>query len=118
MVKIGRPLKHKPPSNRFSEATRALFMFNFSCFLCGSNQNVEADHIVGRSSNSPFNLSPICRTCHLGKGRKDWGRQLVLTAGFLMRQEYKITKKDLDFLNKYKDYYKKNGMGYWWKKTK
>jgi len=86
--------------NPFSESTRSLFIFVKNCSRCGSNQSVELDHIEGRISNSPYNASPLCRECHMNKVSKGWrGRkeQRQWTRDFLDKQDYKETKKDIEF---------------------
>jgi 5-methylcytosine-specific restriction endonuclease McrA len=51
----------------------------YSCIYCGSDKQLEADHILplGRGGSNAFaNLATACRPCNLSKGSKtveDWG---------------------------------------------
>ena len=51
----------------------------YSCIYCGSDKQLEADHILPLSrggSNAFANLATACRPCNLSKGSKtveDWG---------------------------------------------
>ena len=98
-------MKSKLPANPFPDKVRALFLFDAKCFRCGRSQNVELDHITGRGSNNPYNACPLCRMCHIGKNSTYIGWQLRMIREFLNEQGYKPTKKDLEFLSKYKKYY-------------
>lgn len=87
--------------NPFSNKTRLLFIHVHSCSKCGKNQSLELDHIYGRVSNSPLNVSVLCRKCHMGKVADGYlGKivQLKKTSDFLKNNGYKITKKDKNFL--------------------
>jgi len=44
-----------------------LFIFNYSCQLCGlSNQNLHVHHIDhNHKNNYVFNLVPLCKDCHV-----------------------------------------------------
>ena len=50
-----------------------------ACTYCGSDKQLEGDHILSLSrggSNAFFNLATACRPCNLSKGSKtleDWG---------------------------------------------
>jgi len=91
--------------NNFSDETRALFIFENSCWLCGSNQNLELDHILGRVSNSPYNAFVICRICHTNKNSKIKANQLQITKYFLEIQKYKNNEEDLSFLEYAENYF-------------
>jgi len=43
-----------------------LFIYDYNCAACNSsNKELQVDHIDGNSRNDcPFNLQPLCRTCH------------------------------------------------------
>lgn len=42
------------------------------CKECGSNNNLEIDHIDGnRSNNKPSNLQTLCKKCHINKTIKE-----------------------------------------------
>src|SRR4029079_18618779 len=51
----------------------------YACTYCGSDKQLEADHILPLSrggSNDFVNLATACRSCNLSKGSKaveDWG---------------------------------------------
>ena len=51
----------------------------YSCIYCGSDKQLEADHVVPLNrggSNAFANLATACRPCNLSKGSKtveDWG---------------------------------------------
>jgi hypothetical protein len=52
---------------------------SYACIYCGSDKQLEADHILPLSrggSNAFINLATACRPCNLSKGSKaveDWG---------------------------------------------
>lgn len=100
--------------NDFSEETRALFIYNFECWVCGKNTWNAGHHILGRGlgdsnlENSPLNFAPICNeTCHLNKGFNEEDKKIMLqkTIKWLFKQGYKLTKKDEKFIIKYYRYY-------------
>lgn len=90
--------------NEFSDETRSLFIFNYQCFSCRYTKPLELHHIFGRrreGSDSPLNASPICRDCHEKGGihrRENREKLLNKTLKYLERQNYKLTEKDLSFL--------------------
>jgi len=46
----------------------------YACTYCGSDKQLEADHILPLSrggSNAFVNLATACRSCNLSKGSKD-----------------------------------------------
>ena len=48
----------------------------YACIYCGSDKQLEADHILPLGSNDFVNLATACRSCNLSKGSKaveDWG---------------------------------------------
>jgi len=97
-------------NNPFSDATRRLFTYNYSCFYCGQNGWDAGHHILGRVSNSPLNFSPIHNIkCHIGNGRLDGfdvrSTLLRKTLSFLQDEGYILTKEDKEFMEKYKQYY-------------
>jgi len=90
--------------NSFTDKTRALFLdVQYQCWNCGGNQGVEANHTVGRESNSPLNLSPLCRSCHSHVGHTDEEHAKLLnkTLNYLVSQQYKMQEEDWDFIRKY-----------------
>src|SRR6187200_2121162 len=50
---------------------------SYACIYCGSDKQLEADHILPLSrggSNAFVNLATVCRPCNLSKGAvEDWG---------------------------------------------
>ena len=51
---------------------------NYKCYLCGSDENLQVDHVISvykgakdrmsyKAINSEENLMAICRTCNAGK---------------------------------------------------
>ena len=48
-------------------------IYKSSCFFCGTNQRIEADHIIAidrGGRNSVGNLMPLCRSCNASKREK------------------------------------------------
>lgn len=96
--------------NGFTEETRRLFMYNYSCFYCKQNGWDAGHHILGRVSNSPLNFCPIHNLkCHIGNGRLDGfevqSKLLKLTKAYLEAENYRLTEQDREFLKKYSKYY-------------
>jgi len=96
--------------NNFTEKTRSLFAFNFFCFYCWKSGADALHHILGRCSNSPLNACPIHNhKCHLYNpdlNRKSTKKRLLrATYKYLMKEGYKLTDKDREFMKKYKEYY-------------
>jgi len=95
--------------NDFTQETRALFLFNYRCFNCShsfpQDNGLTLHHIYGRSSRSPLNACPICSTCHdlpdihTKAKRADY---INKTLKYLQQQNYKMTDKDLSFLQQIK----------------
>jgi len=51
--------------NNFSQETRLLFLYVYSCFNCGrSDKGLSLHHITGRNSNAKENAIPLCLECH------------------------------------------------------
>jgi len=94
--------------NPFSDETRELYFWNYACWSCGKNNNLELDHIQGRESNSPLNAYLNCRACHSAKNTKDNGKRLQKALEFLALSNYQFTEKDVAFYEKYKDKYEFN----------
>lgn len=100
-------IKRNPPKNPFPDEVRELFMWEYRCWDCGINQNLELDHILGRKSDSPLNAYLNCRRCHTAKSHKSDAHRLQTTLKFLMRSGYDLTEKDVEFYKKHEEYYKK-----------
>lgn len=84
-------------NNPFSDDTRLLFLYVYSCFLCGrSDRGLELHHIIGRGSSSPLNACPLCIECHshIGHSVAEQRKLLHRTAVFLEDQNYELTKED------------------------
>ena len=77
--------------NQFSQETRLLFLYVYSCFDCGrSDQGLELHHITGRNDSKATNAFPICRVCHVKVKHNDEEHK-----------RYKsITKKWLEYQSK------------------
>ncbi len=87
----------------------------WECAYCGKNHANCLHHIFGRGSpdddceKSPLNASPMNNHyCHLpfhGKHMTREGRQRLLqfTWKTLLKNNYKLTDRDLRFLDKYKE---------------
>lgn len=87
--------------NDFTENTRALFIWNYSCFECGRSKPLTLHHIFRRISKSPLNAAPLCQSCHeVGDIHSDKKRvkYLLKTISFLWKQNYKLNKSDKEFL--------------------
>ena len=108
--------------NPFTKETRFLFEDSV-CFVCGLGRADALHHIKGRETNSPLNACPVHnQTCHFEIGGK-----LGVMSAALMRKTimhlffagYRLTKKDIEFIDKYKTVYTARvpisileGMGY------
>lgn len=96
-------------NNPFSEQTRLLYLYKYSCFDCGrSDMGLELHHIVGRSSNSPFNAFLICRACHekCNHNREEEKKYFHINMQFLLDSGYKPTDDDYQFIRQnYKKFY-------------
>ena len=83
--------------NNFTQETRLLFLYCFSCFNCGrSDRGLELHHISGRDDLSPENAIPLCPECHSHANHSDTeeARYKELTRIFLERQNY--AQKDIE----------------------
>lgn len=96
--------------NPFSQKTRNLFIDIRACVKCKrSDRGIEHDHIFGRISNSPLNLSPLCTKCHYEKikdGLEGKTEQLKWTVNYLNKQGYVLKEKDYRFLEAIEQEYK------------
>jgi len=105
--------------NNFTEETRLLFIDNYLDWEDGMNDVDCLHHIVGRSSNSPYNAAPLSnfrnhwpeyRSSHklLPLSSKEIKKKYLLkTKRFLDNINYQPTDDDLTFLEKNKEYYEK-----------
>ncbi len=88
--------------NSFSEDTRNLFLYEYSCWLTGrSDKGLELHHIRGRISNSPLNAYLISSEAHahIGHTQEEESKFLKQTLRWLLKQQYELTKKDIEFYN-------------------
>lgn len=96
--------------NNFTEETRAEFIFETTCWKC-NRPNPELHHILGRVSNSILNAYPLCRKCHLKHietmSEENKKKFLNETIRFLVKNNYKFKRKDIDFYLRHKKYYEK-----------
>jgi hypothetical protein len=84
-------------TNNFTDLTRALYSFEHSCWVCGSNQGCELHHILGRISASPFNACVLCRKCHEKAVILNKGKLLKMAIQFCLREQYEPNKTDIKF---------------------
>jgi len=106
--------------NNFTPQTRDLFDYGGYSrdWEDGRNDADALHHIVGRSSNSPYNAAPLNNfRNHIPEGRKHLSainsvevrkKYLIKTKKYLDSIKYKPTDKDTEFLNKWKEYYDKS----------
>lgn len=93
------------------EELQRWFTFNYTCWWCGQSHANCFHHIDGRSSNSILNAAPMNNfDCHLANHPKLLLKQnkamlLKKTHTFLMKQGYKLSTKDKEFMEKHKDLY-------------
>jgi hypothetical protein len=97
--------------NEFTPETRVLFSWTFECWWCTQNHVDSLHHILGRVSSSALNAAPINNlSCHIGNGKLSTfqikSKFLKKTLNYLLENNYKLTKKDREFMKKYKQYYK------------
>ena len=88
--------------NDFTYVQKVLFIDHYWCVLCErSDLGIQAHHIVGRSSNSPFNLSPVCYECHSKMCHSQEEEQALFDTTFkwLYYKGYKATTNDLSFIS-------------------
>jgi hypothetical protein len=93
----------------FPQEVRKLFLYCWECWLCGENGSrtggLEIHHILGRSKygyklDSAFNASVLCKKCHntMGHSVKEQKELFGKTINFLVREQYKPTKYDYNFI--------------------
>ena len=95
--------------NSFSEEARAFFDWNYNCWICHrSDRGLSPDHILGRKKpihSSILNLAPLCIPCHQNKTSHDKPKLLKRTLTYLIKQDYQLTDKDVEFYKRYEEYY-------------
>jgi len=97
-------------NNNFTEETRNLFAWNYTCWYCKKNHYDCLHHILGRVSKSPLNAAPLGNfDCHIGNGRLNTfeiqKKLLKQTFDYLLKNGYTLTTEDKQFIKKYKRYY-------------
>jgi len=110
-------MRNRGMKNPFSEKVRRLFLDGeVKCWECGRTfgewGGIEPHHILGRISNSAYNLAPLCTKCHdrfksLSHEKKEQKRREYLhkTFRYLENLRYTNSKKDDDFIEKNIRYY-------------
>lgn len=88
--------------NNFPEEVRNLYLYVYTCCLCGSNEMLELHHLLGRISDSAFNSALVCNECHSHMGHSTEEHQHVFSYSFplLHNLGFKPKQKDIDFLDK------------------
>ena len=92
--------------NPFSQKTRNLYLYRHDCDICGMNGQddggLELNHITGRYSSSPTNASVLCSNCHRQIGHTQIEERYLFQKNlkFLLREGYKLTEEDLEFMKK------------------
>lgn len=102
----------------FSKKTRELFDLGgyMRSWESGQNNASEIHHILGRSSNSPYNAAPINSKEHMPEGRmslklppihcfETHSKYLKKTKKYLDSIGYAPIEQDEEFLGKYSHYY-------------
>lgn len=91
-------------NNPFPPDVRVIYMYCWECFECGQNGTatggLELHHIWGRVSWSPLNCAVLCGECHshVGHSQEEHQRLFRKAVQFLLREEYKLTTYDNNFL--------------------
>lgn len=94
-------------SNPFPDEVRNLYLYCYSCLLCGGNGSqvggLELNHIFGRVSGSAYNASVLCHECHshVGHTPEEHAQLFLLNAKFLTEIKYEPTSDDLIFIDRY-----------------
>lgn len=89
-------------ANPFTQETRLLYLYCFSCFKCRrSDRGLSLHHITGRDSCSPLNAFLICPHCHvsiLHTHEEEHGLFIINYRFLVTEQHYKETPDDMIFL--------------------
>lgn len=110
-------MKNNGLKNRFSQAVRYVWLYWYSCMVCGKNQQDNLHHIVssgfnyidGKHNESVYNSCPIHnRGCHIGN--ETWlvantKELLWKTRNALEELGYTPNALDLQFLETYSELY-------------
>ena len=98
-------------NNDFDRDRLALYYIdNYECWVCGKNNQDVFHHILGRKSKSIFNSAPVHnQICHLYNAQlnnKSYKSYLLKkTRDFLFSKDVVLLPEDVEFLEKYKEYY-------------
>lgn len=107
-------------SNRFSAATRLVWLYWYDCMVCGMNRIDALHHIVspssrhyvpGKHNESVYNSCPIHnQICHVGNEAYLYDTETIKmllkkTRDALKELGYAPTPLDLEFLRIYADLY-------------
>jgi len=93
--------------NQFTQDTRNLYLYRNDCDICGQNGTdcggLEIHHIIGRKSNSPLNVSILCKKDHsqVGHTRDEEQKLFAKNLQFLFKEDYVINAEDMEFLKKF-----------------
>jgi len=113
-------MKQSGLRNRFSNETRHVWLYWYSCMICGRNQQDVLHHIMspstrhyidGKHNESVFNSCPIHNFgCHIGNEaylNSDGGTINLLgkTLEALVEMDYTLKQIDIDFINTYHSLY-------------
>lgn len=99
-------IKASPLQYPFSLIVRLLYLDCWECWICGENgaQNggLEIHHILGRTSDSAFNSSCLCKKCHehICHSQDEERSLFLITLKYLYSISYVPVNKDLEFLKK------------------
>jgi hypothetical protein len=103
--------------NSFPEGARLIFSEAYRCWFCSSNRCDCLHHIVGRGNgdskveSSILNAAPLCnQKCHLPNHgllrTEEWiSKLLKQTLEFLESVGYELEERDIQFMDKYMEYY-------------
>jgi len=86
--------------NPFPSRVRLLYLYNYKCFNCGSNQGLELHHIFGRRYSCAFNACPLCKSCHASvvHTHAEHKHLFFKNVEFLLSEGYKPRDDDYAFI--------------------
>jgi len=99
-------------ANRFKDIDKQrIWLDHKFCAICTSNQNCSIHHILGTVSDSILNGIMLCyehhkeADCHNVSDREYQAPLLQYTMRQVLKQQYELTKKDVDFFSTNKHLY-------------
>ena len=95
-------------SNSFLEGDRAVYAFTYDCIVCGSNQDCELHHCLGRQgkyNNSILNSAMLCRKCHEKYTTLSKPYLLQTTLKLILKEGYDLKERDVRFYKTNKKLY-------------